>query len=182
MSDYQVVFRIGLFLPYAKDMAIWRNLRDYLRRNQFPSAFLVEDYSMRGFANNRDKSFYFLKNCHTPFFILEESVGKGGVVSELEEYKHEVYPNKGKVAVLFEKCNFVKDRIVDSPSSVIEPNLTEEKFYVRRFVNRKELPSMVLGMARSIFYKFLKRPRYIRDIPKYRLMCQSCNKKESVYM
>ena len=183
MQDYQIVFRIGLFLPYTKtDMTAWRNLRDNLRRNGFPSAFLVQDYSMRGFNNEREKSFFFLKNCHVSFFIIEKTVGKGGVVSELEEYKREVYPKKGKVSAVFERCQFAKDRIADSPSTVIAPNLTEEKFFVRRFAHRNELPEMTLGMAKSIFYGMLKNPRALIDIPEHRLLCQRCKKADSVYI
>ncbi len=68
-------------------MQIWEDLRDNLRRNGFVSFFLVKDYPSTPFKNNREKSFHFLWNCHVPFFIVEEEVGSGGVVSELEEYK-----------------------------------------------------------------------------------------------
>lgn len=183
IGEYQIIFRIGIFLPYIDvDKPTWITLRDHLRTNEFPSAFLVEDYLNHPFGDEREKSFYFLRNCHTPFFIIEEDVGKGGVVAELEEYKREVYPRKGKIAVVFEKCKFVKDRILDSPSTVIAPNLTEDKFYVRRFLTRDQLPEMLLGMARNILYRMLKNPWRVLDIPEIRLACENCKEKESQYI
>lgn len=183
LEDYASIFRIGIFLAYKEsDMRKWKNLRLSLRRNGFVSTFLVIDYLSESFRDNREKSFYFLKNCHVPFFVVEKNVGSGGVVSELEEYKREIYPKRGKVAVAFEKCSFVGDRIVDSPSTVIAPNLTDEKFHMRRFTSRKELPSMAIGMATQLIYAFSKQPEKILDLPEHRLTCQICGKRESSFM
>jgi len=184
LEDYKKIFRIGIFLAYIEsDMSVWEDFRDNLRKNYFTSAFLVKDYlSDSYFKDNRDKSFFFLRDCHVAFFIVEKDVGSGGVVSELEEYKREVYPEKQKKAVLFEHCSFVKGRIVDSPSTVIAPNLTEDKFDVRRFIDRQELFSMSVGVANQLIYKACKSPYTILDPPTYRLACQICKTKESRYM
>jgi hypothetical protein len=177
------VFRIGIFLAYVpSDMPLWEELRDYLRKNGFVSAFLVKDYPSDYFENNRKKSFFFVNDCHTPFFVIEKQVGSGGVVCELEEYKREVYPKKGKVAVAFEQCSFVQDRMVDTPSTLIAPNLTEEKFHVRRYIDRTELLSMVLGAANQMIYEIGRHPYNILDIPEYRLTCQNCSKEQSKYL
>lgn len=74
------------------------------------------------------------------------------------------------------------DRIVDSPSTVIAPNLTEEKFHVRRFRDREDLTSMVLGMANQLVFEKCKQSYSIMDHPRYRLKCQVCEKEESTYM
>jgi hypothetical protein len=183
MREFMGVFRIGLFLPYiTSSMPTWTNLRDVLRENGFSSSFLVRDYSTRGFENDREKSFYFLRNCHVAFFVIEAEVGKGGVISELEEYKREVYPDKGKTVFLFEMCSDAGNKLKEEPSSVITPNLTEDKFYVRRFTNRNELSSMFLGAAKKAFYDAYLKPYSILDTPRYRLTCQFCEKAESSYI
>lgn len=183
LEDYMRVFRIGIFLAHVlDDMPTWEGLRDFLRKQGFTSAFLVKDYPSNTFENNRKKSFRFLRECHAAFFVFEKEMGGGGAVSELEEYKREVYPKKGRIAAMFEKCSFVEGRVQDEPSTVIAPNLTEDKFYMRRFMDRQELPSMFLGMAAQLIFGICRQPYMILDPPKFRLSCQFCGKRESRYM
>ena len=183
MKEHKAVFRIGIFLAYIESaMSLWVDLRNLLRKNGFISSFLVMDYSTSPFKDIREKSFYFLKNCHTIFFVVEADVGKGGVVPELEEYKREVYPKTSERAVLFEKCSNLGIKLKEEPSSVITPNLTEEKFHIRRFLNRKDLIKLFIGAANKIFFDRFLEPHTILDLPKYRISCQTCNKNESSYM
>jgi len=184
MKSFQSIFRIGIFLPYAENaLPTWKALRNHLRQNGFISSFLVSDYLTEPyFSDKREKSFFFLNDCHVAFFVIEEDVGKGGFVSELEEYKREVYPREGKKVVLFEKCSNLGEKLKEDPSSVIIPNLTEEKFHIRRFLNRNELPNMSLGAANVIFYNRFLQPHRMLDPPTYRLKCQICSDNQSDYL
>jgi hypothetical protein len=164
-------------------MSTWEALRDALRSNGFTSSFLVKDYFTKPrFKNEREKSFHFLRNCHVAFFVVESDVGKGGVVCELEEYKREVYPKKGKSVFLFEKCSDLGNKLREDPSSLIIANLTDEKFHVRRFIHRSELPSLFISAAKQAFYDAYLNPFNLLDPPLERLRCQFCGKSESTYM
>jgi hypothetical protein len=79
-------------------------------------------------------------------------------------------------------CSDAGNKLKEEPSSVITPNLTEDKFHVRRFISRDELPSMFVGAARKAFYDSYLKPYSILDRPTFRLTCQFCKKAESTFI
>jgi len=179
MKAYQVIFRIGMFLSYtSKDFDFWVGLRNFLRSKNYASTFLVSDYPSYYFKDQREKSIKFVEYSHTQFFIFEGDVGRGGLISEFEHYIREVFSEKGKTAVLFERCEEHEEALTESPSSVLLPVINEDKFYIYRYVDRSELYMLFLAAANNMFFKMYTNPRTLLDIPSYRLKCQICDSQE----
>jgi hypothetical protein len=180
----KALLRVGIFSAFTDvNIALITKNRDFLRKKGYLSTFISTDY-LDKFLDDQEKSFKLIRHSHIQlFFIPPKDVGRGGMVSEIEEYVREVFPRRGLTGYLVVKTSYDDRQIKECVSSVILPYVRAGKLGIINWRETRDISRAVEGRVNKLFFEILrKNPLMLVEDLNFRLKCQICKQYSSEYI